>query len=143
MAQEGEDETAADAVVDLRRGEGVGDPCEHNGRRYTAGSVGLKVTEHLGTHDARSRCPCEVGVGQFCEVRFRSQDLHVRVVEVEEVLQAAEGVAAAQVFDVAVRHRDPVAFREGEDELGLEGALQVQVELCERQHPGPSSLVCT
>ena len=64
-------------------------------------------------------------------------DQHARagVVDVEEALQVGELVRRAQRLDRRPGERDPVAPREPEHELGLERALDVQVQLGLRHRP--------
>ena len=54
----------------------------------------------------------------------------VGVAQVQERLQVGEGVAGPQFVEVLVRQLDPVPFGDREDRLGLEGAFEVEVELC-------------
>ena len=51
------------------------------------------------------------------------------VVDVEEALQVGEGVGRAQRLDAGVGQRHAVALRQREDQLGLERALDVDVQL--------------
>ena len=60
---------------------------------------------------------------------------HARVVDVEERLQVGEHVGArCTASDVGVRQRDAVAPGELEHQLGLERALDVEVQLGLGQH---------
>ena len=63
------------------------------------------------------------------EVVLVAQDVCALVVEVEKRLQVLEVVGAAQCLDRRIWERDVVLACQLEDHLGLERALDVQVQL--------------
>ncbi len=89
----------------------------------------LRVEEDLGVHDALLARATEIHVGQLGEIVFGAEHVHPGVVEVEERLQVGELVGAPQRLDRRVGQRHAVALGEREDQLRLERALDVQVEL--------------
>ena len=88
---------------------------------------GLHTVAHAG----------EVRVREVGEVLAALQDLHVGVVEIEEFLQVAEVVPRSQVLDPRIGQADAVAPRQREDQLWLEGPLEVYVQLRPRGHRQP------
>ncbi|GAA4854623.1 hypothetical protein GCM10023201_55750 [Actinomycetospora corticicola] len=111
------------------RGEGARDPLQHRLDRDATGEVGLRVDEQLDVAHPGRRGPRQVRLRHRREVRRLPEHRHVRVVEVEEVLEVVEGVAGAQVLEVAVGQGHPVPLGQLHDQLGLERALDVDVQL--------------
>ena len=101
-------------------------------QRHPAGQVRLRIQHDLGMPDPGERRPGQVGPGHVGEVLLGLQHGHVGVVQVQEGLQVRELVARAQLVQVRVGQLDPVAFRQGEDQLRLQGSLDVQVEFRDR-----------
>ena len=106
-------------------------------RRHPSAGVCLEVEEHLSPADAGAGRACEVRVGEVGEVRAVLQDLHVGVVEIQELLQVAEVVPRSQVLDPRIGQADAVAPCQREDQLWLEGPLEVYVQLRPRGHRQP------
>ena len=144
VAQQRDDQPRADAVTVVRTGQRVVHALERGRRRDASAGVRLEVEEHLGPANAGASRPSEVGIGEVGEVLAVLQHGHVRVVQVEELLKVAELVARAELSDVRVRQRESVAPCQREDELGLEGPLQMYVQLRPRGHssPAPSCVEC-
>ena len=89
----------------------------------------LRVEEQLGVHDLVGRGAPEVGHRHVEEVLFLQQHAGAGVVDVEEALQVGERVGRAQRLDARVGQRDAVALGQREDQLGLERAFDVDVQL--------------
>jgi hypothetical protein len=83
----------------------------------------------LRVQDALVAAVLEVAPGEVVEVLLRPQHRHREIVEVEEALEVLELVGPPHLLDRPVGKLDAVPLREGEHELGLEGALDVEVEL--------------
>jgi len=90
--------------------------------------VALRVEEHLGPHHAVAGCALEVGPGQVEEILLGAQHVAAGVVQVEEGLQAVEGVGGAQLRAAAPTQRHPVAPRQREGQLGFERAFDVHMQ---------------
>src|SRR3546814_17969189 len=58
------------------------------------------------------------------EVLFVQQHAGPGVVDVQEALQVGEGIGRAQRLDAGVGQGDAVALRQGEAELGFQGAFR-------------------
>ncbi len=128
MAQETEDQPAADAQQLAAIGQRGADAVERGLERYAAVGVGLRVEEGLGVHHVLLFALLQVGPGQVIEVLLGTQHVGASVVEIEELLQVAEVVGAAQCFDVIPGQGDLVALGQTEHQFRLQRALQVQVE---------------
>ena len=71
----------------------------------------------------------QVGRRQLEEVPLAQQHGRAAVVQVQKGAQVGEPVGGAGFVGVGVGHVHAVAGAEGEHQLGLEGALDVQVQL--------------
>ena len=136
VAQEAHDQVGGEVRVPCLR-EGRPEPLEDRRQRNAVGHVRLRVAEHLGPSDAGCPGAGQVGGGEVVEVLGGPEHRQVGVVDVEEVLQAAEvGVARRQLRRVVRRQRDVVAAGQLDQQVGLEGALDVDVQLGQGQrHP--------
>ena len=94
-----------------------------------ARGVRLRIEEQLDVADALAVRPAEIAPRQFGEIVAGEQHGHGRVVEVEERLQVVEVVLSRELGHAGVRQFDAVARGELERELGLQCALDVEVEL--------------
>ncbi len=130
-------------MVALAVGQRGGQPAEHGGQRHPVPQVGLRVEEDLGPADPGRRGPGQVRAGQVVEVLLLLEDPQVRVVQVQEGLQAVELVPGPQFGHVRGGQRDVVARRQADQELGLERAFDVQVQLSNGQHGRDSAARAT
>src|SRR5690348_102808 len=89
----------------------------------------LRIEEDLGMPHVLRRSLAKVSHRQVIEVLLVQQHAHTLVVEVEEVLQIGEAIGRAQRVDRREAQRDLVALGEGHHQLGLEAALDVDVQL--------------
>jgi hypothetical protein len=115
------------------------EPVEHRGKRDAPRRVGLRVEEDLGVDHPVGRGPLEVGQHQVAEVGAGAQHIGAGVIQVEEGLQAVEGVGRLQRRLVGVGQRDAVAARQRKGQPGLQAALDVDVELGLRHAEGQAS----
>ena len=129
VAEEAHDEPGGEPEPRFGFVEGAADPLDHGRERDPAVGVGLRVEEDLGVAHVVGAGAREVGGGEVVEVLLLEEHARSRVVDVEEVLEVREGIGGPHLLDGAVGQPDPVALRDGEHELGLERALDVQVEL--------------
>lgn len=136
MAQEAHDQPPRDAPAPRPFGEAVLQPPEHRGKRDAPGRVGLGVEEDLGVDNAIRRGPLEVGQHQVVEVGPGAQHVGAGIIEVEERLQAVEGIGSPQRRLVGVGKHDAVAARQRKGQAGLQAALDVDVELGLRHAEG-------
>ena len=136
VAQEAHDQAGADAVASPGAVQGAGQTVDDGADRDAARGVRLRVEEDLGVPYALLLGAREVGVGEVGEVVLGAQHGHQRVVEVQERLEIGEGVGAAQLVLGGVGQRDAVALGEREGQLGLQGALDVQMQLRLGQRAG-------
>jgi hypothetical protein len=91
--------------------------------------VGLRVEEDLHVDDLVGGGALEVGQHQIVEVFPGAQHVGTGVIQVEKALQAVEGVGGAQGGLVGIRQGDAVAAGQGEGQVGLQGAFNMQVKL--------------
>ena len=91
--------------------------------------VGLGVEEDLGVDAAVRRQPLEIGHRQVVEIRPRLQHRGPGIIDVEEVLQAAEVIGRAHGLHRGEGNGHPVASGEREHQLRLQRPLDVQVQL--------------
>jgi hypothetical protein len=111
------------------------EPGEHSLQRDTVGQVGLWIEEDLRSAHAGRRRAAEIGGREVVEVLVSAQYREAGVVQVQERLQVREAVAGAQLTDVGGRQSDPVSGSKANQHLRLEGAFDVNVQLCRWQHP--------
>ena len=93
-----------------------------------AAGVRLRIEEDLGVYDVLGAGLAEVGHGQVVEVLLDQQHGHALVVPDQERRQVGEGVRGPHRLHGGIRQVDVVARGEVELELGLQGALDVQMQ---------------
>ena len=103
------------------------DAVDHGLKRHTAIGVCLRIEEDLRMAHALAGRPVEIRPGQVVEVLFLEQYPAARIVDVEEGLQVAEDVGAANVVHRGIGHGDTVAARQREHEVRLERAFDVKM----------------
>ena len=121
-------------MVALAVGQRGGQPAEHGGQRHPVPHMGLRVEEDLGPADPGRDGPGQVRAGQVVEVLLSLKDPQVRVVQVQEGLQAVELVPGSQFGHVRGGQRDVVARRQADQQLWLERAFDVQMQLSDGKH---------
>ena len=133
MAQEAHDQACADAELAPRPGDRARKAVHHGREGDAARRVALRIEEHLDMAHIVGLRALEIRPGEIEEVLLGDEHRHALVVDVEKVLQLRELIGAAQRLDRRERQRDAVAPREREHQLGLEAALDVDVQLAFRQ----------
>ncbi len=128
VTQEAQDQPAGHAQLLLAVGQRLGDAAYHHLEGNAAIGVGLGIEEGLGVDDVLLLALEQIGPGQVIEVLLGTQHVGAGVVEVEEFLQVAEVVGGAQGLDVRPGQGDAMALGQLEQQLGLQGAFQVQVQ---------------
>ncbi len=126
VAQEAENQPRADAEPRALMLQGAGDALDRGREGHPAG---LRIEEDLGVQHALAARAFQIGTGQLIEIALAAQHVHALIVEIEEVLQVAEVVGGAQGLDRVVRQGDAVSLGQGEGELRLQAALDVEVQL--------------
>ena len=91
--------------------------------------MGLRVEEALGSHDTVGSGALEVRGGQVVEVVLILEDVHRRVVDGQEGRKVVELVRRLDLLDRGLADIDAILAGEGQLQVGLEGAFQVQVQL--------------
>ena len=129
VPQKAQDQRAADAQIAARVVAGAGEAAHHRVQGHAARRVRLRVEENLGAHYVFRSCPRKIGARQVVKILFLQQHAGALVVQVQERLQAAEGVGPAQALDVGIGQGDAVAARQREAHLGLQRAFDVDVQL--------------
>ena len=129
VAQEAQDQLRADAQFLVRAPAGVVQAANDLLHRHAARGVRLRVEEDLCVHDVVRRSTLEVGPGHVEEVGLLDEHAGPGVVDVQEALQVGEGIGRTQRLHARVGQRDAVARRQPEDQLRLERALDVDVQL--------------
>src|SRR5918994_3982582 len=102
---------------------------DHRFERYPSAGVGLRIEEHLGAAHVLDGGFLQVGPGQIVEIAFMEEHLGSLVINVQEGLEVAEVVGPAHLFHGGVAEGDLVTFGEREHQLGLQGTLDVDVQL--------------
>ncbi|MNM58562.1 hypothetical protein D3C81_697950 [compost metagenome] len=120
VAQETQDQPAADAQLFTTMPKRQADAIEHYLERDATIGVGLRVEERLGVNDVLRLAALQVGPGQVIEVLFGAQHVCAPVIEIEELLQVVEGIGAAQGLYIVPGQSDLVALGQGEQQLGLQ-----------------------
>ncbi|MNS31302.1 hypothetical protein D3C72_633540 [compost metagenome] len=90
--------------------------------------MGLRVEERFGVDHVLRLAALQVGPGQVVEVLLGAQHVGALVIQVEELLQVVEGIGTAQGLHIGPGQGDLVALGQGEQQLGLQRAFQVQVQ---------------
>ena len=117
-------------------GERRAQAAEHHLERHAVVQVGLRVAEDLRPPHPGRRRAGQVRRREVVEVLLGPQHREVGVVDVEERLQVAEvRVPGGELGRVVGGQRHAVAAGQGDQQVGLERAFDVQVEFGERQHP--------
>ena len=88
----------------------------------------LGIEEHLGVPAAIGVEPGEIGEREILEILLGLEDVGALVADVEKVLEVGEGVGLADFLHRLERDGDLVAAAELEHLVGLERALDVEVE---------------
>ena len=135
MPQEAHDELGRDAEPLLPLGERGRDALQNHVEGHPPSRVRLWIEEHLHMHDAIAMRTFEIGEGQVVKVTLVQQRRHALVVHVQERLQVGELVRGAQFLRRSIRQPNAIAARDFEHQLGLERALDVNVQLGLRQSP--------
>src|SRR5918998_607507 len=102
---------------------------DHSLERHPSAGVGLRIEEHLGSAHVLDGGFLQVGPGQIVEVPFMEEHLGSLVINVQEGLEVAEVVGPAHLFHGGVAKGDLVTFGEREHQLGLQGPLDMDVQL--------------
>ena len=109
------------------------DALDDFGKSNASSRMRLRIEEYLGMQHVLRLGLFHVGPCQIIEVALLPQDVGSLIIKVQKPLQVLEGVRCAQRFDRWIRQRNAVATSELEHHLGLERALEVQVQLRFRQ----------
>src|SRR5215210_2985447 len=102
---------------------------DHRLEGHPSAGVGLRIEEHLDTAHVLGGGFLQVGPGQIVEVLFMEEHLGSLVINVQEGLEVAEVVGPAHIFHGGVTEGDLVTFGEREHQLGLQGTLDMDVQL--------------
>lgn len=128
VTQEAEDQTVADAQLFLAVEQRLLDAAQHYLEGNATVSVGLRVEERFDMDDVLRLAALQVGPGQVVEILLGAQHVGTGVIQVEKLLQVIEGIGRTQGLDIGPGQGDLVAFGQGEQQLGLQRAFQVQVQ---------------
>ena len=128
VTEEAEDQIGAEAKLPSALGQGFRKAPDDGSHGYAPSCVGLGIKEDLGAHHAVPGRPLQVGPGHVEEVLFLDQDAGPGVVDVQEALEVLKGVCGSQGLYAGIGQGHPVATGQLEDQLRLEGALDVDVE---------------
>src|SRR5450830_514628 len=91
--------------------------------------VAQKAQEQRGMHHVVGGGTLQVGPGHVVEILLFQQHAGAGVVDVEKALQIGEGIRPAQAVHIGVGQAHAIALGQGKDQLGLERALDVDVQL--------------
>src|SRR5918995_614214 len=102
---------------------------DHRLERHPSAGVGLRIEEHLGAAHVLDGGFLQVSPGQIVEIPFMEEHLGSLVINVQEGLEVAEVVGPAHLFHGGVAESNLVTFGEREHQLGLQGPLDMDVQL--------------
>src|SRR6478672_112660 len=128
MAQKAHDELGGDAVLALGLLHSGSEAVDGDGEWQAAVGMELGIEEHLGVPAAIGVEPREIGEREILEILLGLEDVDALVADVEKVLEVGEGVGLADFLHRLERDDDLVPAAELEHLLGLDRALDVEVE---------------
>ncbi|MDT4829345.1 hypothetical protein FQZ97_627620 [compost metagenome] len=128
VAEEAQDQPGADAQLLAAVLQRLADAGQHHLEGDAPVGMGLGIEEGLGVDHVLRLAALQVGPGQVVEILLGAQHVGAGVVEVEELLQVVEGVRLAQGLHVGPGQGHLVALGQGEQQFGLQGTFQVQVQ---------------
>ena len=129
MAQEAENQPAADAPARLTLAQAFFQAIEHGEKGNAARRVRLRIEEHLGMDHVVGCGALEIGQHQVAKIVGRAQHVGTGVVEIEEGLQAVEIVGGSERRFIGVRQRDAVAAGQREGQRRLQRAFDMHMQL--------------
>jgi hypothetical protein len=129
VAEEAHDQGRRDAQLPLGLLDRPRESFDDRLERDAPVGVGLRVEEDLRPDDVVGPGLLQVRVGHLEEVLLMEQHRRRGVVDVEKALQVAEGVGPPHRLGVRVGEGDAVSLADREGHLGLESALDVEMEL--------------
>jgi len=129
VPQKAHDEAPADAKLPLTLLQCPLYAAEHRLEGNAAGTVGLGVEEDLHMHHLVGGAAFQIGPGEVEEILLGDQHAGPQVVEIEKGLQAVKLIGGSQARHVGPGQGHPVALAKGKHQLGLQGALDMQVQL--------------
>ena len=129
VAQKTQDEFGAQVQLALRALAGAVQSLDDRAHGHAARRVGLWVEEDFGAHHTVGRRPLQIGPSQVVEIGFGAQHRSARVIDVQKTLQIAEGVSGAHRVHVGIWQAHAIALGQGEHQLRLQRAFDVQVQL--------------
>ena len=142
VAEEAHDQGRRDAELRPRPLDRPRQPRHHRLEGHAAGGVGLRVEEDLGPDHVVGLGPLQIRPGQLEKVLLVEEHGRGGVVDVQKTLQVAEGVGTPHRLGIGVGEGDAVAFADREGHLGLQRALDVEMQFGlgrgghERRQPG-------
>ena len=107
-------------------------------QRHALGRVGLRLDHDLRMHNALVAADAEVVTHEVVEVFLRAQHRGPVVVEVEEALQVREGAGGFHVGLARIGQLHAVLCRQLQQAPGLQGAVDMQVQLAFRGAADPA-----
>ena len=128
IAQEAQDQVGGQAGL-ARLNDGAVVATDNRLDSDAARGVRLRIEEAFGAHDAVGAGALEVGGGQVVEVVLILEDVHGRVVDSQEGREVVELVRRLDLLYRGLADIDAVLAGQGQLQVGLEGAFQVQVQL--------------
>ena len=128
VAQEAEDQLGADAEPRLGRLHAGEQPVGDHAERDSTMRVRLRIEEDLGMDHAVLRHPLEIGEGEVVEIFLGAQHVGAGIIDVEKVLEVRELIGGPHLLHRSEGDGDIVAAGKGEHLLGLQAALDMQME---------------
>ena len=130
VAQKAQDQSGADAPLGLSVLAGARKAMNHGLHRHAALGVGLRVKKDFCTHHVVSCGALEIRHGHVVEVLLLQQNTGPGVVDVQKTLQIGESVGRTQRLHIGIRQLHTIALGQRKDQLGLQRAFNVHVQLC-------------
>ena len=128
IAQEAQDEVGGQAGL-AGLDDGTVIATDDGLNRDAARGVRLRVEEAFGAHDTVRAGALEVCGRQVVEVVLILKDVHGRIVDRQEGREVVELVRRLDLFDRGLADIDAVLAGQGQLQVRLKGAFQVQVQL--------------
>ena len=99
------------------------------GHADAARGVGLRVKKQLGVQHVVSRSAQQIGPRQVVKILLAQEHAGTGVINIQKTLQVAEGIRTAQRVNVGVRQRHAIAGGQRKNQLRLQRAFDVNMQL--------------
>ena len=128
VTQEAQDEVRRDTKFRMGPVTRMRQPFNDGGHGHTALGVSLRIEKDLGVNHVVCSRAFKIGPSHVKEVLFLDQHTGAGVINVQKALQIGERIGGAKRVHAGVRQGHPISLRKLENQLRLQGALNVQMQ---------------